>query len=81
MNTVIGFSTIGLTKKLPESGLGNLIADAMKEMAQKKYATKVDAAFVNYGGIRSYIPKGEITIGKIFEIMPFDNLIAHFPNH
>lgn len=76
MNTVIGFSTRGLTKKQPESELGNFMADCMKEMAANKFNTHIDAAFVNYGGIRSYIPKGDITIGKIYELMPFDNLLV-----
>lgn len=76
MNTIIGFSTDGLTKKQPESGLGNFMADAMKQMATKKFNTHVHAAFVNYGGVRSYLPKGNITTGSIFELMPFDNLIV-----
>jgi 2',3'-cyclic-nucleotide 2'-phosphodiesterase (5'-nucleotidase family) len=76
MNAVIGFSVYGLSKKQPESNIGNFMANAMMGMAMQKFNTKVDAAFVNYGGIRSYIPKGEITIGKVFELMPFDNLIV-----
>lgn len=76
MNKVIGFSANGMSKRQPESGLGNFMADCMKAMAEKKFDTRVDAAFINYGGIRSYLPKGEVTIGKIFEIMPFDNLIV-----
>lgn len=76
MNTVIGFSTKGLTKKQPESELGNFMTDCMKAMAEKKFGKHVDAAFVNYGGIRSYIPKGDISIGKIYELMPFDNLLV-----
>ncbi len=76
MNTVIGFSTRGLSKKQPESELGNFMADCMRLMAEKRFGKKVDAAFINYGGIRSYIPKGEITVGKIYELMPFDNLIV-----
>lgn len=76
MNKVIGFSITGLTKKQPESELGNFMTDCMKEMAQQKFGKKVDAAFVNYGGIRSYLPKGDITVGKIYELMPFDNLIV-----
>lgn len=76
MNSVIGFSTKGLTKKQPESELGNFMTDCMKAMAEKKFGKHVDAAFVNYGGIRSYIPKGDITIGKIYELMPFDNLLV-----
>ena len=45
-------------------------------MAEKKFNKKINAAFINFGGIRSYIPKGDITVGKIFELMPFDNLVV-----
>jgi len=76
MYTVIGFSLKGLTKKQPESALGNFMADGMKAMAEKKFNKKIDIAFVNYGGIRSYLPKGDITTGMIYELMPFDNLIV-----
>lgn len=76
MNEVIGFSINGLYKKQPESPLGNFMTDAIKKMAEKKFNKKIDAAFVNFGGIRSYLPKGDITIGKIFELMPFDNLVV-----
>lgn len=76
MNKVIGFSNNNLFAKQPESALGNFMADAMKLMAEKKFGKKVDAGFVNQGGIRSYVPKGNITVGKIFELMPFDNLVV-----
>ncbi len=76
MDKVIGFSNNNLSAKQPESGLGNFMADCMRTMAEKKFARKVDAGFMNQGGIRSYLPKGNITVGKIFELMPFDNLIV-----
>lgn len=76
MGKVIGFSEKGLYKKQPESEIGNFMADAMKEMAEIKFGKKVDAAFVNYGGVRSYIAKGNVTVGQIFELMPFDNLVV-----
>jgi len=76
LSAVIGFSIKGLTKRQPESALGNFMADAMKAMAEKKFNKKIDIAFVNYGGIRSYLPKGDITTGMIYELMPFDNLIV-----
>jgi 2',3'-cyclic-nucleotide 2'-phosphodiesterase (5'-nucleotidase family) len=76
MNEVIGFSVHGLSKKQPESPLGNFMADAIKTMAEMKFQKKIDAAFINFGGIRSYLPKGDVTIGKIFELMPFDNLVV-----
>ena len=76
MNAVIGFSINGLTKKQPESTLGNFMADCMKTMAEKKFNQKIDASFINFGGIRSYISKGDVTVGKVYELMPFDNLIV-----
>ncbi|MBI2283713.1 MAG: 5'-nucleotidase C-terminal domain-containing protein [Bacteroidetes bacterium] len=76
MNKVIGFSNNQLSAKQPESGLGNFMADCMRSMAEKKFDRRVDAGFMNQGGIRSYIPKGNITVGRIFELMPFDNLLV-----
>ncbi len=76
MNTIIGFSVDGLSKKQPESGLGNFMTDAMRILAEKEFNIAVDAAFINYGGVRSYIPKGNITVGNIFELMPFDNTLV-----
>ena len=75
MNKVIGVSADTYTNKRPESEIGNFLADCYREMAEKKFDRKVDAAFMNIGGIRSYLSKGNITVGKVFEIMPFDNLL------
>lgn len=77
MNKVIGRLSVDLEKAQPECTLGNFMADAMKAMAEKYYNTKVDGAFVNYGGIRLPLVKaGNITRGRIFELMPFDNIIV-----
>lgn len=76
MNTVLGQLAVDLDKRQPESSLGNFMADAMKIMAEKYYKTTVDGAFINYGGIRlNAIKAGTITRGRIFELMPFDNII------
>jgi 2',3'-cyclic-nucleotide 2'-phosphodiesterase (5'-nucleotidase family) len=76
MSKVIGFATSTLYEKQPESPLGNFMADAMKVMVEKKFGRKIDAAVMNAGGIRSYIPKGDITLQHAFELMPFDNTIV-----
>jgi 2',3'-cyclic-nucleotide 2'-phosphodiesterase (5'-nucleotidase family) len=76
MGKVIGFATMPLYEKQPESALGNFMADAMKLMAEKKFGRSIDAAVINSGGIRSSIPKGDITIKNAYEVMPFDNLIV-----
>lgn len=76
MRVVIGRTDIPLTKAQPESTLGNFMADAQLEAAQK-LDSKVVASVVNYGSIRiNYISPGEISRGKMYELMPFDNMLA-----
>jgi len=76
MNDVVGIADISLDKKQPECTLGNFMVDAFLTMAAEKYNTKVDAAILNYGGMRlTQLAAGNVTNGKIFELMPFDNLL------
>ena len=75
MDKVVGFATNTMYKRQPVSALGNLLADCIRVMAEKKYKRKVDIGIINFGGIRSYIAKGDITIEKIYELMPFDNFL------
>ena len=77
MSAVIGTLAVDMDKRQPEGLLGDFMADAMLTMAQKYYSTTIDIAFVNYGGIRiGYVKAGHLTKGKIFEMMPFDNVIV-----
>lgn len=76
MNEVIGFSNGVMYKKQPESALGNLMVDCLKIYSERIFQTHVDAAILNYGGIRSYLPKGDIRLQTIYELVPFDNLIV-----
>jgi len=76
MNAVVGIAEMSLEKKQPEATLGNFMVDAFLIMSREKYNTEVDIAFVNFGGIRlTQLPAGNVTRGKIFELMPFDNLL------
>lgn len=77
MNAVVVVSENELEKKQPEGTLGNVMADAMLVKSRQAYKINVDAAFVNYGGIRlGSLAAGDITRGKIFELAPFDNIIV-----
>jgi len=78
MEEVIGISTIELVKERPESELTNYIADLFLAEARRyaeNHPSKPVAviAFQNYGGLRTALPRGEITVRKIFELMPFEN--------
>ena len=77
MNAVIGYNEKQLEKKRLANALGFFITDAYLEMARQKVNPKVDVAFMNSGGIRlPELPAGAITQGKIYELMPFDNLMV-----
>ncbi len=76
MSVVVGKLAVDMDKRQPEGLLGNFMADAVLVMSEKYYETKVDAAFVNFGGIRiPFVKAGNLTRGQVFEMMPFDNII------
>lgn len=77
MNTVIGTANRMLTLMKPESSLGNWAADLVYQKTAQYIEVPVDFAILNYGGLRiPSIPKGDITKGKVFELMPFDNIMV-----
>lgn len=75
MNEVLVISSEEFPKERgkAQTKLGNLVADLSLEVAQKMYADSIDFCLLNFGGLRTSLPKGEITRGKIFELMPFEN--------
>lgn len=50
--------------------LGQWVTDSMKQ------AAGVDIAFQNMGGLRTALPAGAVTMGKLYEVMPFDNTLV-----
>jgi 2',3'-cyclic-nucleotide 2'-phosphodiesterase (5'-nucleotidase family) len=76
MNAPLVYNTVDMPKELPESALGNMVADVVFKVAQKQGA-QPDLAVVNYGGLRlPILGKGMLTVGDAYKLMPFDNLIV-----
>ena len=75
MNRVVAVSDIEIVKRRPEGPLNNLMADAMYSTAKSKNIA-FDIAYTNYGGLRVPLPKGDIPLNKVFELMPFENLLT-----
>jgi 2',3'-cyclic-nucleotide 2'-phosphodiesterase (5'-nucleotidase family) len=77
MNTVLAESDSAMQKGVPESKLGNFVADACMSETKKIYyptdGKQPDFAFLNNGGLRRPLPSGKITRGDVFELMPFEN--------
>lgn len=77
MNTVIAYNEKEMTKARPNSSLGNWFADALLEEAEYVYKKDIDISMQNYGGIRvPFLKQGDITVGNIYELMPFDNKLV-----
>jgi 2',3'-cyclic-nucleotide 2'-phosphodiesterase (5'-nucleotidase family) len=73
MNVVIGQAAETMTGHAPESLLSNFNADVYRQAAANFLGGHVDLGVVNLGGLRTTIPAGNITLGKVFELMPFEN--------
>lgn len=76
MNNVIGENEVLLEKSVRKNTLGFFMTDAFLLLANQKFNVHVDVSFMNHGGIRlNELSAGKVTNGKIFELMPFDNLL------
>lgn len=75
MGQVIAKGAKELQKNPGESPLGNLVADMQMRYSEKKFGRRIDISIVNNGGLRNSLPEGEITLGNIYELAPFENVI------
>lgn len=82
MDSIIAYSPRALTKSDAKynTALGNMMADAVMAYANpifnKRTKFNIDAVLLNYGGIRSSFPQGNITMREAYNIMPFENQVV-----
>lgn len=75
MGQVVAVGARELKKNTGESPLGNLVADMQKHYSEQMFGRRVDISVVNNGGLRNSLPEGKITLGNIYELAPFENVI------
>ena len=73
MNEVIGTAPVALTKNPGENPLVNFVADLQRSSAATAIGHPVDLSVMTNGGMRTALPAGNITLGNVFELMPFEN--------
>jgi 2',3'-cyclic-nucleotide 2'-phosphodiesterase (5'-nucleotidase family) len=77
MDKVLAYSEQVMEKGQPEGLLGDFVADVSLEMSNRNYHPAdhhtIDFCFLNNGGLRAPLPKGDLTKRKIYELMPFEN--------
>jgi 2',3'-cyclic-nucleotide 2'-phosphodiesterase (5'-nucleotidase family) len=84
LDSVLSYSPETLDKSKPidswQTSIGNLMADVTLEAADKVLFARerrhADICLLNHGGIRSILPKGDVTMRTAFNIMPFENSLV-----
>lgn len=58
-----------------ECSMGNLVADAMLDRVKDQGMTM---AIINGGGLRASIDAGDVTMGEVLTVLPFQNTLSTF---
>ncbi|MDR5009671.1 5'-nucleotidase C-terminal domain-containing protein [Agrobacterium fabacearum] len=61
--------------RVKECSMGNLVADATLARVRDQGVT---IAFANSGGLRSSIDSGDVSMGEVLTVLPFQNTVATF---
>ncbi len=77
MGKVVGYTVSEMRSYSPESPLSNLAADALLAVARNKYGKdNVDFSLTNFGGIRTFFPRGDVRLYDIYAVFPFENTLV-----
>lgn len=81
MSKLVAMSETPLKRGKPESKLTNLVSDILLEKGieyckSANLPIKQVVSYMNYGGFRGSLPQGKITVGNLFELMPFENEVV-----
>jgi len=74
LSVVIGKALVALNGeradvRTKETNLGNYVTDWMR------VSTGADIAFMGGGSIRVTVPAGDVTVGNVYAVLPFDNFL------
>ena len=77
MNEVLAIAEVDFIVQRPVSNLMNWVANALFINQTKTVRlSQPVVCLLNTGGIRSSIGKGNVTLGDIYKVMPFDNTVV-----
>ena len=76
MDVRLGYAPYTISRGTPESALGNLTGDGLIWAAKHFHNVDADVAIYNSGGVRANISKGDVTLGDVYAVYPFDNALS-----
>ncbi len=74
---VIGYSEKEMTRYRPQCELSNWFTDFLRNKTAELTGRHVDVAIYNFGGIRTDMPQGMITVDDIMSMFPFRNTLCY----
>lgn len=74
LDKVIGYTDTELTHDRYADQGTSVLGQWVTEVMNKAAGTQI--AITNGGGLRTPIPAGAVTVGKLYEVMPFDNTLV-----
>ena len=76
----VGKTDTGYFTERPSSNLGSLCADLVLRTGDSvlfdRTGVHADLSVLNLGGLRTALPSGSITMGNMYEVMPFENNVV-----
>ncbi len=80
IDEVIAYCPQEMENFIPQSPLTNFLTDAVVEIGNQFCEANgldfIDFAILNAGGIRAPLKAGNVTVGNLYEISPFENYIV-----
>lgn len=76
LQEIVCYSKDVYSKGFPESGLSNFAVDALRDFAIEYSGGQIDVALLNFGGIRTDLPKGAVRVYDVVSIFPFNNYLT-----
>lgn len=76
MGKVVARSAMEMQKGPGENLLGNFVTDLLFHEAEQRFKPTPNFSLLASGGLRTPIPKGEVKVNDVFELMPFENEVV-----
>ena len=73
MSEVLGTAPSAITKVSGENALSNFVADLQRARASAELKQPIALGVMTNGGLRAGFAAGPVTLGSVFELMPFEN--------
>lgn len=73
MSEVLGTAPQPLLKNSGENPLSNFVADLQRARASAEFKQPIALGVMTNGGLRAGFAAGPVTLGTVFELMPFEN--------